>query len=67
MKRVKVFFMDWATLYENSYDLKRVKVLYGGLNRIVGKFIQFERCGLNQVVGKFLRFEKSERFDLTKL
>ena len=37
------------------------------MNRIVGKFLQFERCELNKGVGKFLRFEKSESFDLTKL
>ena len=29
-----------------------------GMDQIVGKFLQFERCRLNLIVGKFLGFER---------
>ena len=29
-----------------------------GLNQIVGKFLQFERCVLNWIIGKYLQFER---------
>ena len=39
------------------------------LDRIVGKFLQFESCGLNQIVEKFIRLEKGESLygDWTRL
>ena len=58
---------------EKLYHLKRVNVLCGldqiptiwkecmfvcGMDQIVGKFLQFERCVFNWIVGKNLQFER---------
>ena len=58
-------YVVWTKLKENTYDLKRVKVLCGW-DQIVGKFLQFWKTWIKpscrKIVGKYLRFENNESF-----